>query len=426
MSDLEIKDTEISSGALATLKTFLDETFGQHKYNYNIDLATKKGDNYMGVVYRITVSVHSDAISDNKNDLKLIMKVPPQNPQRRQQFFAGPGFQREILAYRIFLPLVHDFQKSKCIKPNEMFIEYPRFYFSLREEFHEAICMSDIQEEGFYMHDRFKLLTREHVALTMRIYGKLHATSLAIKDQSPEKIQDLKCIVDIFEQRKDDPQLNDYFESLKKTALDCFDRERESFYWEKLNAYFSRGSFYNLMLMLLEPRTSEPLSVICHGDCWINNIMYKTENAGIADARLLDWQIMRYASPIIDLMYFLMSSTTKEFRAQYFYEMLDIYHESACEHLKRLGSKPENIFSKKAFQKEFKAKGAIGLLLAMIVLPILTTKGEDVPDLEILSEKVTLGHSTDAMEAGFIGAKSDIFHARMKGVVCDTIDWGLI
>ncbi|XP_073828807.1 pinkman [Musca autumnalis] len=424
MADVEKEGNEISAVAIAALNNFLDTTFGINNYTYDINLATKKGDNYMGVVYRITVSPIQCDIK-NENSMNLILKVPPLNLQRRQQFFAGPGFNRETLAYEHILPLFHDFQKSKGLKSHEMFIEYPRFYFAVCEELHEAICMSDIQEEDFYMHDRFKSLTRDHVSLTMRIYGKLHATSLSIKDQTPEKMKNFKDMVDIFVQRKDDPQLNNYFESLKKSALDCLDKDREPVYWKKLNDFFSRGSFYDLMLNLLESKSSEPHSVICHGDCWINNIMFKNENNLVVDARLLDWQIMRYASPIIDIMYLLMSCTTKEFRALYFFEMLDIYYSSVSDHLQRLGSNP-TIFNREDFDKEFKAKGAIGLLLAMIVLPILTTKSEDIPDLEKLSEKVTLGQSTDAMEAGFIGAKSDIYHARMKGVVCDTIDWGLI
>lgn len=55
----------------------------------------------------------------------------------------------------------------------------------------------------------------------------------------------------------------------------------------------------------------------------------------VVDARLIDWQVMRYASPISDLMYILMACTTKEFRRKYFHEMIDIYHKAATEHIRR-------------------------------------------------------------------------------------------
>lgn len=91
-----------------------------------------------------------------------------------------------------------------------------------------------------------------------------------------------------------------------------------------------------------------------------------------------------------------------------------------------MGLNPDILYPRKGLNREFKSKGAIGLLFAMIILPILTTKSEDVPDLEMLSEKVSLGQSTDAMEAGFIGATSTIFNERMRGIIRDSVDWDLI
>ncbi|XP_065365871.1 uncharacterized protein pkm [Calliphora vicina] len=418
----EDTSSEISPAVVEILKKFLDAKYGHQKYNYQIKGAAKKGDNYMGVVYRVTIKTHND----NANKQSVILKVPPSNLLQRNQFFARAGFLREALAYEKFLPLVEDFQKSKGLDVSDRFFEYPQCYFTSTEEFDETICMNDLQVEGFFMHNRFEPLTLDHVVYIMGIYAKLHATSLAMKDQIPEKINSFKNISDIFEQRKNDVQLNDYFESLKRSALESIDKEHEQAYWDKLNEYFNSGTFYELMLTLLDSNTSEPYSVICHGDCWINNVMFKQENGKVVDARLIDWQIMRYSSPIIDIMYFLMSSTTREFRKQHFQQVLHGYHCAVQEHIKKLDSDPEKLYSCSAFNREFKKKGAIGLLFGMIVLPILTTKSEDVPDLEKLSEKVSAGHSTDAMEAGFVGAKSILFNERLRGIIMDSIDWNLI
>ncbi|XP_046801334.1 uncharacterized protein LOC124418625 [Lucilia cuprina] len=411
---------EISAAVIELLKNFLDGRYGQQNYKYQIQGAAKKGDNYMGVVYRITITTNS------RNEESIILKVPPSNPLQRNQFFARAGFLREALAYEKFLPLVEDFQKLRGLSINETFYEYPQCYFTSTEEYNETICMSDLQIDEFFMHNRFEPLPLDQVVYIMGIYGKLHATTLAIKDQNPEKINSLKNIPDIFVQRKNDIQLNDYFESLKRSALESIDKEKELGYWDKLNEYFNRGTFYELMLTLLDSKSSEPYSVICHGDCWINNVMFKKKNGKVVDARLIDWQIMRYSSPIIDIMYFLMSCTTRDFRKQHFQKALEIYHCAVMEHIKKLGSNPEKLFARSAFNREFKNKGAIGLLFGMIVLPILTTKSEDVPDLEKLSEKISAGHSTDAMEAGFVGAKSSLFNERLRGIIMDSIDWNLI
>ncbi|KAM7346423.1 pinkman isoform 1-T2 [Cochliomyia hominivorax] len=413
---------EITPFVIKILGNFLDTKYEHQKYKYKIEGAAKKGDNYMGVVYRVTVI----PVTKNKTEESLILKVPPQNPLQRNQFFVRAGFLREALAYEEFLPMICEFQNTKGLADKDNFFEYPKCYFTSIEDLNEAICMSDLQVEGFFMHNRFEPLTLDHVTFIMKVYGKLHATSLVLKDQAPNKFNSFKKISDIFEQRKDDIQLNDYLESLKQNALNSIDKKNEQMYWNRLNEYFKSDTFYNLMLSLLDAKSSEPYAVICHGDCWINNVMFKYKNSKVVDARLIDWQIMRYSSPIIDLLYFIMSSTTREFRQQHFQETLDLYHSAAVEHIKKLGSDPDIVFPRAAFNEEFKKKGAIGLIFSMIVLPILTTKSEDIPDLEKLSEKVSAGHSTDAMKAGFIGTKSTLFNERLRGVIMDTIDWNLI
>lgn len=293
----EDTSNEITPSVIKILENFLDSKYGQQKYKYKIEAAAKKGDNYMGVIYRVIVF----PLNDNEaNKQSLILKVPPLNPLQRNQFFARAGFLREALAYEEvgfiineeifkitftyntdvyikFLPTINDFQNSKGLVENEKFFEYPQCYFTSIEDLYETICMNDLQVDGFFMHNRFESLTLDHVTFIMRIYGKLHATSIAMKDQCPDKFQRFKSISDIFEQRKDDVQLNDYFESLKRTALESLDKNKYSEYWAKLNEYFNKGKFFDLMLDLLNAQSSEPYAVICHGDCWINNVMFKQE-----------------------------------------------------------------------------------------------------------------------------------------------------
>lgn len=92
----EDSSTEITSSVIKILETFLDSKHGQQKYKYKIEGAAKKGDNYMGVVYRVTVFL----INDKGCKQSLILKVPPLNPLQRNQFFARAGFLREALAYK--------------------------------------------------------------------------------------------------------------------------------------------------------------------------------------------------------------------------------------------------------------------------------------------------------------------------------------
>lgn len=98
--------TEITSNVVAILSNFLDVKYGKQNYKYRIQEAAQKGDNYMGVVYRIIIE------TGNGLKEKLILKVPPQNPLRRKQFFARAGFLREALAYeKVFKTILLKYDK---------------------------------------------------------------------------------------------------------------------------------------------------------------------------------------------------------------------------------------------------------------------------------------------------------------------------
>lgn len=67
----------------------------------NIAYGSNLGDNYIGVIYRVTATktVDNDSKNEKGSSVSVILKVPPENPARREQFFARPCFLRETLVY---------------------------------------------------------------------------------------------------------------------------------------------------------------------------------------------------------------------------------------------------------------------------------------------------------------------------------------
>jgi len=285
-----------------------------------LERASAKGDNYLGVVWRL------QAASDSKRS--LVVKLPPQNRVRRKQFFARPCFLRETAAYEVFLPLTALIQDKWKIIGDDRFRQHALCFGTRQDEPNECIVLEDLSCAGFSLHNRFLDLSVEHVRRVMLTYAKLHAISLAGKRQLPEKMQQLQQLVDIFEQRRDDHALGVYFENLKESALSALLAPADDAYRVRLEAYFARGSYFELLLPLVSGFNCEPFAVICHGDCWNNNILYKsTERGELEDVRLIDWQLMRYASPVTDLAYFLFTCTSRRFRQRHLENMLEDYYE---------------------------------------------------------------------------------------------------
>lgn len=136
--------------------------------------------------------------------------------------------------------------------------------------------MDDLQNDGYYLHDNINPLSADHIAVLMRIYAKLHASTLVIKHEHPKKLAKFQKMTDIFVKRANDPFLKNYLENLRQNVIDSVSYKDEFYHWQRLNQFLKSNNLtvYDMMMQYLNPNTSEPYTSICHGDCWINNIMF--------------------------------------------------------------------------------------------------------------------------------------------------------
>lgn len=389
-----------------------------------LSAGSNKGDNYIGIVFRAQAECRKTG-----KKLTVIVKLPPQNEARRNQFFARPSFEREISFYTEIYPMMAEFQREKGINVedgSEAFNQIPHCYRTSLVDLEEAILMGDLKESGFEMFDRHQEQKFEHFELVMRTLGRFHALSYALKDQQPERIEPFKSMVELFTTREDDGQMDQWFGMLTTRMMETLDQEQDPEVYEKVKQAMD-GKFMDMVKELTMGKLAEPYAVICHGDCWNNNMMFKQENGTPVDIRLLDWQISRYASPVLDLMYFLFTASTKTFRDKHYETLLNIYHQSLSEFLRRLGSDPEKLFPRKALDEQLQKFGRFGLLMAVMILPVITTKSEDVPDLEEMAEKMESGADLSAEVDNFRSESTEaVYREKMVGCCRDMVQLGYI
>jgi hypothetical protein len=287
MSTDECKQTEVPNDEVTTMTELPDEIYQQAlvdviKNNWGtsfdecdvkIEAASGKGDNYIGLLYRAKVT------SVEGNELNVIIKLPPTNAARREQFTARPCFLRESLFYDSVYPIFKKFQEDKGFDiKKDGFYQIPKCYMSLTDDLKEGLFLEDLKVTGFEMFDRLKDTTASHVNRVMEALGKLHAISFAIKDQAPELIEEFKTMEDIFLQRDETSreQMKMYFEMIKKQAYDTIkDSDDEDFKQSVQEAL--KTDFFEIMKNTAEGAVAEPYAVIAHGDCWNNNCMFRYE-----------------------------------------------------------------------------------------------------------------------------------------------------
>jgi len=113
-----------------------------------------------------------------------------------------------------------------------------------------------------------------------------------------------------------------HWEGFEKYAkkLDRWDRNRAVDYFTAVGRPMENG-FY----------------VLCHGDAWINNLMFKLNEANNPeDVLLIDYQVAFWGSPAFDVSYFLTNSVADEFKTEHYDEFIEFYHETLVESLAAL------------------------------------------------------------------------------------------
>lgn len=195
--------------------------------------------------------------------------------------------------------------------------------------------MEDLRAGDFAMIDlRTEKLTADHVNLVMSALGKMHALSFAIQDQQPEKFKEITSNLGETLIRRECNYLNGCMANSRK-VLDTVRTIEGKRIAEKIKALYS-NNFLKSMIEMVDSTQAEPYAVISHGDCWSNNTMFRLDaQRNPIEVQLLDFQIARYASPALEIVYYIFFCTDKQLRDQYYDSFLKVYHSSLSAHLER-------------------------------------------------------------------------------------------
>lgn len=105
---------------------------------------------------------------------------------------------------------------------------------------------------------------------------------------------------------------------------------------------------------------------------------FELQTNRLQSLRLVDFQMSRYASPVIDLHTYLFPGTDQQFRSKYYEKLLNTYYSSLSETIKKLGSDPEKLYSYDNFRMELKKFGNFALLYAPEIARIRFAAAEDL------------------------------------------------
>ncbi|KAH8247819.1 hypothetical protein KR038_010473 [Drosophila bunnanda] len=295
--------------------------------------AMAPGENYVTLMLRISIDVE---LTDKSTKLvSFMLKIPHDTPQMQQILQMANFFTTENLAYIDFLPKMEELYKAKGLD-----IRFaPRAYkldADNEPKLANTVLMHDLGQDGYKNFNRLNCLNLEQSKFAIKKMAQYHAAS-AMMIQVHEPYPDVFVYgsmgsnVDVIIQ---------FLEGMIGTFRTAFLANLKQFkngehYREKLEKALGALSTAFMQMGAVDPAE---FNVLNHGDCWMNNLLFKVGSKGeLEDMVFVDFQNPKYSAPTMDLLYFIITSVHIDYKLEYFDYFVRHYHEQLTQHLDLLG-----------------------------------------------------------------------------------------
>ncbi|XP_048007041.1 uncharacterized protein LOC125242314 isoform X2 [Leguminivora glycinivorella] len=330
------------------------------------------------------INIFGKTDSGDPKNVKIILKSIPRSLSRRLTFRSDEFFKNEIKFYTEVLPAMLKFQSTKNL--SEPFDNCPKAFLTYIDGENDIICLEDVSIYNFGPYAvRQEGIDYKHCKQTYKTMAKFHALSFAMRDQQPEEFNRISNL--IFETYYDD-RLWDWYETFWKRlcgiAIDAVEKEYpNSKYVEKVKE-FAVPERYKEMVKAVRDRTN---GVIGHGDSWTNNFLYKYMNGRPVDAMMIDFQLTRCASPVLDTSFVIYGCTTEDMREKHYDELLKYYYEVLSNQIRAYGSDPDKVYSWDIYMEEVKKYSFFGLAFSFESTPHIVLPPEEACDMNMEGDK---------------------------------------
>ncbi|RZC41079.1 uncharacterized protein BDFB_009194, partial [Asbolus verrucosus] len=341
-----------------------------------------KGEGFLGDVVFVLASGTTENGSTKEYD--LVIKCGKRSQFLRKISPIRNTFLNEIYVFDELLPAFTRFQVERGIA--DPFNSVAKCYGSFVTDNMEVLVLGNMNTLGYELWDKKIPLTRKHIDLVMREYGKFHAISAAMNDQEPDTFQKLIApMLDIFNEFRASSNLDELFRMRIEEVYDMLKHDLDESIMLKWRDLKNKVTFvFGDMIDNIES-----LKVVLHSDCWNNNFLYYSESNDKylpTQVAILDWQITRFSSPVIALSYFLFVCISQE-DLENLNDILKGYYKSFSDHLKRLGTDPSGLYTFDQLLDDWKNYSKYGIMMASLSLKVCSTESDDIGETAQEAEK---------------------------------------
>ncbi|XP_048004564.1 uncharacterized protein LOC125240624 isoform X2 [Leguminivora glycinivorella] len=277
-----------------------------------------------------------------------MLKRNPRNKTRSLSFRSAEFFKNEINFYEKVLPELLQLQNSKEFSGS--FDNHVRLCFTHCDGEYDMICLQDIRTEGFKTKE---IIDLEHGKLILKTLARFHALSFALKDENPDKYKEIcKEITETYYDGKFWSWYKKLWSQICSVAINAVESEYpNSIYVKKIREFAVPKRFKDLTKAVKDNK------VILHGDCRASNYMFKYIDDVPVDVKMVDFQQVRCASPVLDVCSVIYSNVSllKDYEG-----LLKYYHGNFAIRIKELECDPD-VYTFDMFMEDVKNYSFFGL-----------------------------------------------------------------
>ncbi|KAG7160311.1 uncharacterized protein LOC121876410 [Homarus americanus] len=395
-----------------------DKGAGAHLVSCSIESFTKDGDNYASVVKCINVDYEEGG---SEKQVRYVVKYHPCLQMSSLNDLVTRKFEKEAKYYQELVPLFNVELYSIGQEP----LKVPACFFNHFGEGEEVMILEDLRSGGFKMFGRMKSMDKAHTYLVLEELARFHAASTLAQAKSTQilkaKFKLHQEDSDFFTNNADDQYSNLSRGNIKIVA----DIARKIGGYDKIVAWLEDFANKSSEVCNKQLGAIPPFDVVCHGDCWSNNMLFRYEEGVPAEVRLLDFQEWRRASPAIDLNFFLYTSLDGPTRKDNLLSFLGTYYNAFKKVVEGAGTPVP--FTVEDLRQEYHKKNVFGFLMAMLILPLVVNDERDT---------VILGKFSDDGMNKFLKLRRERlirqlrdnppFLPRLLSVFDDMIQYGIV
>ncbi|XP_014257226.1 uncharacterized protein LOC106671008 [Cimex lectularius] len=373
--------------------------------------AVKKGNNYCSDIVRAKLEV---VLGSGKKTTKSVIYKQMPNIGTQRKFIEEYGiFKTEINMYIQTLCQMESIMEDYNDTEEKLWCEM------IGHRCYDLLILEDLSVQNYSVIDRVKMMDMDHTLLAVRSLGKFHAVSKALlmKGLASQDVMRPHILY------SDERALNLAFVGPLETISEVIATDW-GVEWSSMAKRLSTaiGKIVETMLGFNEIDESR-LNVINHGDCWMNNILFKYDSRkNPVGLKFVDFQMSHYNTFAFDLTYLVYTSVRPEIRRKDYMKILEAYHESLASNLTRYEILANQIPSLNDVVTEMERLRPYALFISCSHLPIMIAPETNAFDFSKVGEDFSdakNGYNMSIFNNPFYVEmmKTDLMHFSNAGIL---------